>query len=758
MSETHLCRQIRIVKKIFSTTFKSFRGRIILSFLCFKLILFVWIGIYFFIDHHNQRLYEVEQQVSVIKNEFSESKNHLQKFLLSGYHQSEFYTTLRQPDIDNFIRVENQNKQSINNLIIRSRHLELHLDKHLSAVSQLNKQLIDSVQALRLIYLKKGFKNYGTEGLMRTVAHIIEDSLLIERVEILQLRRNEKDFLIRGEEKYALTFNDNITLLLNKYQRDPHALNALKEYQAQFNILVAYYQRIGILNSRGLYIKIQTIIQKTDQEYIQIKDTTQQAIAEARELFKWILIGASIMLMTLAITLSVILSKILTRDIKELNQRMSEFIDSKFQIKPSDKSENSYVPNSIEVDRLNFDFILLQNSLKSTLDTLEKSYQELKQVSEYKSVFLANMSHEIRTPLNGIVGMIHLIQDSSLDEIQKDYLQTLEFSANHLMDLLNMILDYSKIEAGQLESESVPIDMKGDSLKLLKLFEFKALEKQLKLTLDYRLTYTGWALGDPLRIQQVLINLLNNSIKFTSKGGIRLLIDQLDETDEEISLLFEVSDTGVGISQEKINSLFEAFKQADTSTTRTFGGTGLGLTISKQLVELMGGQISVKSKPGEGSQFSFTLTFKKTKSPKIFDQSKQIILTDQGPSRILLAEDNLINQKVISMMLKKHNAEIDIANNGIEACQLFELNNYDLILMDIQMPEMDGYQATIAIKQSGRYLISPTPIIAITANAFNEDRKKALECGMDDFLAKPMKPAELYGIFAKYLQSKTLQG
>ncbi|MBC7914198.1 MAG: response regulator, partial [Pyrinomonadaceae bacterium] len=679
------------MKKIFSTTFRSFRGRILLSFLCFKLILFVWIAIYFFIDNHNQRLYEVEQQVSVIKNEFSESKNHLQKFLLSGYHQSVFYTTLRQPDIDNFIKVEQQNKQSINNLIRQSKNLNLHLDNHLSEVSRLNKQLIDSVQVLRSVYLKKGFKNYGTEGMMRSVAHIIEDSLLIERVEILQLRRSEKDFLIRGEEKYALDFNENITLLLNKYKGEPHALKALKDYQAQFNILVAYYQRIGILNTKGLYVSIQTIIQKTEQQYVQIKITTQRAIAEAREMFNWILIGASLILMTLAITLSVILSKILTRDIKELNQRMSAFIDSKFKIKPSNKSESPYIPNSIEVDRLNLDFILLQNSLKSTLDTLEKSYQELKQVSEYKSVFLANMSHEIRTPLNGIVGMIHLLQGTAPNEIQKDYLQTLEFSSNHLMDLLNMILDYSKIEAGKLESESIPIDMKGDSLKLLKLFEYKAMEKQLKLTLDYRLTYTGWALGDPLRLQQVLINLLNNSIKFTSKGGIRLLIDQIDESDEEISLLFEVSDTGVGISQEKINSLFEAFKQADTTTTRTFGGTGLGLTISKELVELMGGQISVKSKPGEGSQFSFTLRFKKTQPPKVFDQTKQIVLSDQGPCRILLAEDNLINQKVISMMLKKHNAEIDIANNGIEACQLFELNNYDLILMDIQMPEMDGY-------------------------------------------------------------------
>lgn len=392
----------------------------------------------------------------------------------------------------------------------------------------------------------------------------------------------------------------------------------------------------------------------------------------------------------------------------------------------------------------------MKKNLKDTLYELENSVLIAQKASDYKSTFLANMSHEIRTPLNGIIGMLYILKGSPLTPEQEDYLETMEFSAIHLMDVLNMILDYSKIEAGKIELENVAFDLNRDVSKLIRIFENIAREKGLTLSLNYDLDNVFMEVGDPLRLQQIIINLLNNAIKFTEKGTIRLNVVGKRTGDETIRTRFEVHDTGIGIKGNRLKDLFEAFEQGDSSVTRNYGGTGLGLTIAYELVNLMGGHLKANSNFGEGSVFYFEIDLNISKRLK-----ERLDLTYENkeqplPMNILLAEDNVVNQKVMEMMLKKMGHTVEVASDGQEAGMLYEQSFYDVILMDIQMPVMDGLKATLYIKNTEKYKSRPVPIIAVTANAFNEERDKAFAAGMDDFLTKPIRPAELENILLKF--------
>jgi signal transduction histidine kinase/CheY-like chemotaxis protein len=466
-----------------------------------------------------------------------------------------------------------------------------------------------------------------------------------------------------------------------------------------------------------------------------------------------LLIAISIILIIAAIFLSYHRSNFLTKDIKALNKKIALFIKADF--KENDEVNPDFVRSRItEIDQLNRSYMLLKRTLKASLTTLENSVVEEKKASEYKSSFVANISHEIRTPLTGIIGMVHILKGTHLSKDQAEMLETLDFSANHLRELINMVLDYSKIEAGKMELESIPFDLQGDITKMVKLFDYKILEKGLQLNVEYTGNNASYVIGDPLRLQQVLMNLLNNAIKFTSVGKINLRISPIATTADSQLLRFEVEDSGIGIDVHEIDKLFVAFNQANKTISRNFGGTGLGLTISNQLIKLMGGQLNVKSVKHQGSVFSFELQFKTGEPIKTRKKDQERSMDFFEPMNILLAEDNFINQKVVARMLQKYNATITFANNGLEAVELYQNNNYDLIFMDIQMPEMDGFEATAVITQSERYLYNNPPIVAFSANAYSTDRKKAEEAGMDDFLSKPIKPDDLYGIMAKYMLQK----
>ena len=391
---------------------------------------------------------------------------------------------------------------------------------------------------------------------------------------------------------------------------------------------------------------------------------------------------------------------------------------------------------------------------------LEAAWTAAKAASRAKSEFLANMSHEIRTPMNAIVGLTHLLTMKSRDAEQQHQLGKIVDAADHLLALIDDILDFSKIEAEKLRLDETAFRVEELLQSVTTLMKDKAESKGLGWTVEIDPALHENLIGDVLRLRQVLLNFAGNAIKFTERGGIAFRVTRINENPQQLSVRFEVEDTGIGIGAEQFGRLFTAFEQADGSITRRFGGTGLGLAISKGLVELMGGEVEVSSEPGLGSRFSFTVPLARetlqapqTRLPKPPSATSADIAREHAGARILLAEDNVINQEVAVAMLKDCALRVDVADDGSRAVEMAECSDYDLILMDMQMPVMDGLEATRRIRRiPGR---QRTPILAMTANAFGDDREACFKAGMDDFLSKPIPPEVLYGTVLHWLNQAT---
>ncbi len=367
--------------------------------------------------------------------------------------------------------------------------------------------------------------------------------------------------------------------------------------------------------------------------------------------------------------------------------------------------------------------------------------------------FLANMSHEIRTPLNGIIGMANLLQKTTLNEEQRDFVNIIKYSSDNLLVLINDILDFSKIKAGKLNIELIEFNIWDVVQKAVSALQQKAKEKDLGLLIYFHDDVPRLIRGDPYRLNQILSNLLSNAIKFTSKGYVRIEISCKQVVDGWCTMKFRIKDTGIGIATDKLALIFESFSQASEDVTRKFGGTGLGLTITKQLVELQGGNIRVESEEGTGTTVTFEVPYEIVEQPLSLPKAEEgqstiehVTFTDKT---VLVVEDNEINRKVISYNLEPAGIKITMANDGKEAVRILERGEqFNLIIMDLQMPVMNGFQATVYIRQKLKLNI---PIIAMTASALKNEEVKCLQLGMDEYLTKPFAPEELFKILEKYL-------
>jgi signal transduction histidine kinase/DNA-binding LytR/AlgR family response regulator len=717
----------------------------------------IWFMLYAYIDGRIGRLNNFTDKTYNVSKDFSTNIKNFQSFLLTGYKEKDFYIDKNQKDIDLYINNLRRQKVIVTEILKESRILNIDINQPMTKLSTDIDSLYKSVIKFKEIALVRGFKDYGYEGKMRDKAHLLEEKSSLDKIILLQLRRHEKDYLLRAEEIYFLEFDKLITNTIRDKQDDSYTKQLLIDYNNDFRELVKKSSELGLTSNKGLYGKINYWNVYVEGCFVQIINLSKSKVNEVKNTLFYFQIFQTILIAIILIFLSIYISNYLTKDIELLTTDISNYIKSNFKDKSISTSKKSTIR---EVDFLLKSYIVLKEKLTDNIEFLEQATDRANKSATFKTQFLANMSHEIRSPLNGVIGMLNMLKTKSLSNKQLEYVEIAEHSADHLLGLVNMILDHSKMEAGKMKLEQYPINLKKELSKLIRLFEYRIKDKNIELHFIFDDAIVSNILGDNLRLQQVLINLLDNAIKFTPKGDVRLEVKLLNIVDGVQYLGFNVMDSGIGIDANKTEQLLLAFEQEDLSITRKYGGTGLGLTISNQLIQLMGGtKLNIMTLKNGGSSFNFEIPFMLNFNEVYLENAENNMESKQDItiSRTLIVEDNIINQKVLNKLLEKINIKSDIANNGKEAVLLYQENDYDMIFMDLHMPEMDGFEATAKIKSSLKYQKLPTPIIAVTASAFDEDKVKAISNGMDDFITKPIVSKNLEETIIKQLNLKTIQ-
>lgn len=737
--------------KISFNNFRYFRVQIFLAFSTILVLMVIWFMVYAYIDGRIGRLNNFTDKTYNVSKDFSTNIKNFQSFLLTGYKEKDFYIDKNQKDIDLYINNLRRQKVIVTEILKESRILNIDINQPMTKLSTDIDSLYKSVIKFKEIALVRGFKDYGYEGKMRDKAHLLEEKSSLDKIILLQLRRLEKDYLLRAEEIYFLEFDKLITNTIRDKQDDSYTKQLLIDYNNDFRELVKKSSELGLTSNKGLYGKINYWNVYVEGCFVQIINLSKSKVNEVKNTLFYFQIFQTILIAIILIFLSIYISNYLTKDIELLTTDISNYIKSNFKDKSISTSKKSTIR---EVDFLLKSYIVLKEKLTDNIEFLEQATDRANKSATFKTQFLANMSHEIRSPLNGVIGMLNMLKTKSLSNKQLEYVEIAEHSADHLLGLVNMILDHSKMEAGKMKLEQYPINLKKELSKLIRLFEYRIKDKNIELHFIFDDAIVNNILGDNLRLQQVLINLLDNAIKFTPKGDVRLEVKLLNIVDGVQYLGFNVMDSGIGIDANKTEQLLLAFEQEDLSITRKYGGTGLGLTISNQLIQLMGGtKLNIMTLKNGGSSFNFEIPFMLNFNEVYLENAENNMDSKQDItiSRTLIVEDNIINQKVLNKLLEKINIKSDIANNGKEAVLLYQENDYDMIFMDLHMPEMDGFEATAKIKSSLKYQKLSTPIIAVTASAFDEDKVKAISNGMDDFITKPIVSKNLEETIIKQL-------
>jgi len=467
-----------------------------------------------------------------------------------------------------------------------------------------------------------------------------------------------------------------------------------------------------------------------------------------------IMLWITLLMSVIGVGISLLIGKRIVKPIRRL-------VNQTYEIGRGNFNHHAILSNrSDEIGELMRAFNDMGDQLGVTQEQLLTAKENAEAASTAKSQFLASISHEIRTPMNGVIGSLDLLQDAALNEEHKSYLVAAIASAEIQLALINDILDFSKIEANQVELECSPINVRELLGDIQLLFEVPAKEKGLHLVFSLDPNIPNRVAGDSVRLRQILMNLVGNAIKFTSKGQVKVTVDVHTRQDHQVTLNFSVEDTGIGVALERRDSIFDAFVQADSSTSRLFGGTGLGLTIANELTALMGGQLELESEVGRGTKFFFTIGFEllrqslEAKSPNAIAALKAANHLDiTSTAKVLLAEDNAVNQKITRAMLMQFGCEVVVVDDGLAVLDAIKQDEYHMILLDCDMPKMDGFEAARIIREmekNRKDSDQAVPIIALTAHAASEAKEQCLAAGMSDFLSKPFNRQQLAEVFRRW--------